>query len=173
MSHRLKEETTQKEGPRGVDPRFDADGRAERTARSRSERDAMLAAMARLERALSRAAPERSEAWTEEVAAGLDALREAMRTHVLVADAEDGLLIEILEEEPRLATQVEALRKDYVELERIAAMMRDELLDEGQPQEAAKARAALRQLLGELRTHQSRESDLIWEAFLVDIGVGD
>ena len=25
----------------------------------------------------------------------------------------------------------------------------------------------------ELREHQSRESDLIWEAFAVDIGVGD
>ncbi len=143
------------------------------TGRSRRERSAMVAAMRRLEDMLGRAAPARSDAWTSDVADALDALRAGMREHVLVAQDQDGLLAEILEQEPRLVPRVEQLRQEYVELERIASMMRDDLRRDGVAQDVATTRLQLRQLLGELRAHQSAESDLIWEAFAVDIGVGD
>lgn len=152
----------------------DGDRRTRSAARSRSERRGMRSSMRLLEDALTRPASGRTTAWTYEVALEFDHLRLAMREHVLVADAEDGLLLEILEQQPRLEPQIKALHDDFEEIESLATSMRATLdeVEGGEPPAAAETRHQLRELLGRLRSHQSLESDVIWEAFALDIGVG-
>lgn len=144
------------------------------TRTSRRERSDMLRAMARLERALARAEPGRREGWIRDTRVALDELRQAMRTHCLVASAEDGLLEEIRLESPQLLPRIEELEDRYRELDSLARHLQ-ETLDSARAQRASAAwiRIRLRELLSGLRQHQALESDLIYEAFAVDIGVGD
>ena len=137
--------------------------------RRRAElRDSLVA----VDGALAAPAPGRVEQWTERVCAALMELSADFRTHVAIAEGPDGINARALHSAPRLARAVDRLETEHTEL---AALM-DQLLDVLAAPAAVTAeqvRDDVTRLLGGLVRHRQRGSDLLYEAWAVDIGGGD
>jgi hypothetical protein len=109
--------------------------------------------------------------WRRRVRAALTELAHDLRDHVELTEAEGGLYADIGSTSPRLTHGVETQRGDnaeaLAEVERLLAER-----DEGMHDQAAVEahREACIRLLGRLVRHRQRTSDLIYEAYAVDIG---
>ena len=109
--------------------------------------------------------------WRRRVRAALTELAHDLRDHVSLTEAEGGLYADIGVTAPRLShgvgVQLAEHREVLAEVERLL-----EERDEGMPGEDAVAahREAATRLLDRLVRHRQRGSDLIYEAYAVDIG---
>lgn len=125
-------------------------------------------AMQALEDAIGR--PAAASSWADEVEAELVELGAALAAHIDEVESPAGLLEEIIEVAPRLSVYVDIIRVEHSEL--VAAW--DAAL--GALREAAGAQEVRRRvtgLLGRLARHRQRGSDLVYEAYNVDIAAGD
>jgi hypothetical protein len=139
--------------------------------RSRKHRRGVRQASIDLEEALARPIGREAGNWYADVAAKLHALVAAFRHHVEQSEGPDGLLPQIVEAEPRLAHAVQAVKREHqvllAEMSRLEAMI-------GQLQgadEPVVRRDSLR-LLHDVAAHRQRGSDLIYEAYFVDVEGG-
>ncbi|MDZ7674812.1 MAG: hypothetical protein U5K30_07080 [Acidimicrobiales bacterium] len=133
----------------------------------RTDRDATIDAVHRLEEALSAAAPGRETAWRDDVLDALATLDEAMATEYENASRPESLLSDIKRTQPRLRTRVRGVRMQYQQLQEAIRTLREELAptdDEHRP-EFSDIRQRLAWLLTALRHQRARESDLIYEAY--------
>lgn len=148
---------------------------AEVAHQTRQRHDALLEAMHRLEAALASAAPGREKTWNERVARRLTALVERLREHVEAADAPDGLLAVIDATRPTLLHRVDRLRQQHADLLQQARSLQEQVLHhgDGEVPDFRDIRQRAMWLLNALRHHQAQETDLIFESFYTDIGVGD
>lgn len=110
------------------------------------------------------------DTWRRRVRAALTELAHDLRDHVEITEADGGLHADLLANAPRLALPVDALVADHryfiEEVERLLAER-----DSGQARENADAhREAVGAMLTRLTRHRQRGSDLIYEAYEVDIG---
>ena len=138
----------------------------------RRRRAELRDSMSALESALAAPAPGRLTRWTERVRAALMELSADFREHVTIAEAPDGINARALRSAPRLVKAVDRLNAEHAEL--IARM--EQLLDALAAPSATTAedvRDDLTRLLGRLVRHRQRGSDLLYEAWAVDIGGGD
>jgi hypothetical protein len=122
------------------------------TARRRADlRDALV----QVEQASSRPAVGREPEWTKEVLLRLE-----------------GLAHEISAKAPHLATKIDALREEHPVLrERAKALItRLQTTPVGPAWPLHEARDDLQRLLGQLVRHRQLGSDLVWEAYNLDIG---
>lgn len=142
---------------------------------SRLARERMLMAMRVLETALAKASPRREAAWRRTVVAALNELEKAMQRQADELNSPDGLLADILREQPRLEKRIEMLCRQHEDLVRHVGFLRNEFAAEDQdhPLEVADVRQRISWLLTALRHFQSRETDLIYEAIQRDIGEVD
>jgi hypothetical protein len=85
------------------------------------------------------------------------------------ADAGSSLLGELLREYPRLEGRAARLRAEYDKLRGLF----DDALRTTHREDVATIRERLGALLSKLRHVQAMESELLFEAFHVDIGAGD
>jgi hypothetical protein len=129
----------------------------------------MVLAMQELEQALAAASTTRERQWLDRVRQTLVELQTALRETRLTADTAGGLLAELVQEYPRLHGRAERLRADYDTLQRHI----EELVQTINGDAADTVRERLGNLLTRLRVVQARETELIFEAFHVDIGAGD
>src|SRR5437773_1516084 len=83
---------------------------------ARAQRLSLRAAMDEVERSIVSAATGRPSEWATRVNDRLTRLQAAFDRHVEITEAQDGLLEEVIEEQPRLAHRVERLRKDHVDI---------------------------------------------------------
>jgi hypothetical protein len=141
-------------------------------ARSRAHRRGVRKASLDLEEAMARPAGLDAGSWSTEVAERYRNLIEAFRYHVQQSEGPEGLLPEIVATAPRLAHAVERVKEEHrtllVDMDRLhAAAITGGLSDiEAMRQEAL-------DLLQELAAHRQRGSDLIYEAYLVDVEGGE
>ena len=138
---------------------------------AREHRAGLRDAIGGVERALAGPAGERYERWGKELAHELDELGEALERHIAVTEAPGGLLDEILHEEPRLARRVHLVREDH-------AVMRQRLEDAraALPFDAdgvAAARDRVVALLESVVRHRHLGSDLVYDAYNVDLEAAD
>lgn len=123
----------------------------------------------RVESAIAAPVPGREDGWREDLHRQLSAMGDALAQHIVTTEDAGGLLDEILEAAPRLAHRVERARADH---ERITAGVVD-------AQEAVRSasvddvRDRVVSVLGELIRHRQLGSDLVFEAFNVDIEAAD
>lgn len=139
------------------------------TARRRADlRDALVD----VEQAISRPAVGREADWTKEVVLRLEGLGHAIDEHVQVTERPQGLYDEISSKAPHLATKIDQLREEH-------PVLRDrtrELVAELQTRAVGtawplhEARDELQRLLGQIVRHRQLGSDLVWEAYNLDIG---
>ena len=143
---------------------------------SKRTRQGMLTAIRRLEEALARATPNRATAWRDEVLKRLTDLESAMTSQAAELRGDDGLMADLILENPRLSTRVAGLRDDYDRLVVEISGLRNEFATERAAEISSNVvdiRSRLASLIDDVRRFQTTETDLIYEAIQVDIGVGD
>ncbi|QEG24692.1 hypothetical protein [Mariniblastus fucicola] len=146
----------------------------------RTQHVRLVFAIHRLEACLGQAAPGRETEWQQEVNRALDLLLAAMKESRECVQRDDGLIEEIKLEKPYLLKRIKNLRAEFDGLFNQAAALQDQMKDasdkdssETQQIGFADLRQRMSWLLSALRHHQAKEADLVYEAFNVDIGVGD
>ena len=142
---------------------------------NRTQHIRLTFSMHRLEHSLGQAAPGREEKWLGDVVKALELLVVAMNESQDIVCRDDGLIEEIKHTTPRLLSRIANLRDEFDGLLQQATTLREQL-----KQAVSRSNTAftdLRQrmdwLLSGLKHHQAKETDLIYEAINVDIGVGD
>ena len=105
----------------------------------------------------------------------LGVLEEAMEAQTRELDSDEGVLAEILGQAPRFERQVRRLRDQYADLVRQIHNLREQFSDSGVPEQrdVSEIRQRSAWLITAIRHFQAHESDLLWDAFQVDVGVGD
>jgi hypothetical protein len=133
--------------------------------RRREVRDALFG----LEEAIS--SPARDlEPWRARVAAALDDLERAFEVHVEETEHPGGLYDEMETMAPHLAGKARRLREDHPA---IRALLADERHRFDAPIDEAAVdgiRDDLQRLMGRIVRHRQHGSDLVWEAYAIDIG---
>lgn len=130
------------------------------------------AALILVERAVSGPATGREHEWAMEVVKRLMALRDALDEHIEATERAGGLYDEITGRAPRLANATQRLKAEHPEIRRAISQMIERL--ESAPVGASwpleEARDDLQRLLGRVVKHRQLGSDLVWEAYNLDIG---
>jgi hypothetical protein len=107
-------------------------------------------------------------ATTERLTPSLEHLRVVFGVHVEVTESPGGLYEEILEIAPRLANRIAGFRREHVSIHKAIRSALQELPDDGLP--APDLRGRLDRLHESLARHRRRGTDLVYEAYHVDIG---
>jgi hypothetical protein len=138
------------------------------TARRRAD---LHGALVEVEQAISRPAIGREPEWTKQVVIRLEALAHAIDEHIEVTERQGGLYDEICSTAPHLSGKIDRLRAEHPELRVEAHHLVDRLGDGvGDAWPLNEARDDLQRLLGRIVRHRQLGSDLVWEAYNLDIG---
>ncbi|WP_377640401.1 hypothetical protein [Oryzobacter terrae] len=109
--------------------------------------------------------------WRRRVRAALTELAHDLRDHVELTEGEGGLYDDLRRSSPRLSSRVDRQVADHAvalaEVERLLGE-RDDGLDDDEA--VAAHREAATALVGMLVRHRQRGSDLVYEAYAVDLG---
>ncbi len=126
-----------------------------------------------LEEALAVAAGRSSE-WRDAVAAALAQLQSTLDDHIAGTEGSGGLFAQLCEDEPRLDSRIAKLREEHEQLKgRIADLLARLRGKVPSPDEVAEIRETALVLLGLVVRHRQRGSDLLYEAYSVDVSAGD
>lgn len=118
-------------------------------------------------------APVGSGTWRSDMLRELADLSRAFEAHVTAAEAEDGIIESVVEDEPRLAPTAAHMRREHVAIRQQLATVTEEVeatASPTSPEEAASVRQLVLDLFIALSRHRQRGSDFVWEAYHVDIG---
>lgn len=128
-----------------------------------------------LEATIAAPAPGREKKWAGEVASSLDALASAFEHHVAETESRDGFLHQLTMDAPRLDPAVGRLRRDHVEIRLLIENLQTSArgATRGEDPSPEDLRTAALELLGRLAQHRQRGADLIYEAYMVDIGMSE
>jgi hypothetical protein len=133
----------------------------QRIVRRRQE---LYEAMQRLETSVARASG--LHGWAENVGEALDFLQAALERHVNEVEAADGLFADVIERAPRLASDVETLRKEHEELLASCRSAKDLVA------QVTEIRQQVLGILGHLAVHRQRGSELLFDTYNLDLGSG-
>jgi hypothetical protein len=123
-----------------------------------------------LEYALAAPSTRSRQHWAERVHVALVELSADLRAHVDITEGPSGLYRELLRAAPRLSGPVARLTREHV---LITAQVNDLLTRLDGPEadhDVDPVRAMGTALLGTLIRHRQRGSDLVYEAYQVDVG---
>lgn len=125
-----------------------------------------------VEQATSRAAAGREADWTKEVVLRLEDLSHAIAEHIQVTERQGGLYDEICGLAPHLSGKIDRLRDEHPAMLRGTEDLTSKLrtTEPGRDWSLEDARDDLQRLLGRLVRHRQLGSDLVWEAYNLDIG---
>jgi len=152
----------------------------------RRHRAELLESITALEQALAAPVPGRQMHWAERVSSALLELSGDFRDHVGLTEGPDGLYSRMIRSSPRLVHNVERLTREHVTLtgkitELLALVGRadgafaraDPMLPDPALGDPDEVRDRGNKLLGALIRHRQRGSDLIYDAYSLDIGGQD
>ena len=139
------------------------------TARRRAD---LHDALVDVEQAISRPAVGREPEWTKGVVLRLEGLAHAIQEHVEITERPEGLYDEISTKAPHLATKIDRLREEHPVLRDRTQVLLTKLQTTaiGPAWPLDEARDDLQRLLGQIVRHRQLGSDLVWEAYNLDIG---
>jgi hypothetical protein len=135
----------------------------------RRRRIGLRESMSALEQALAAPAPGRLDTWEQRVHAALVELSADFREHVEITEGTSGLYRGLLTTAPRLSHAVARLVCEHSQIRDLV----DDLLaraSEPDVEDVDGLRDLGMALLGSLVRHRQRGSDLVYEAYAVDIG---
>jgi hypothetical protein len=135
----------------------------------RRHRAELRESMSALEQALAAPAPTRLDAWTQRVHVALVELSADFREHIDITEGPDGLYGGLLTTAPRLSNAVARLTREHAQ---IRDLVEDLLTCASEPEanDVNRVRDLGTALLGRLVRHRQHGSDLVYEAYAVDIG---
>ena len=142
---------------------------------SRSDRNTSLDALHALEAALSEPAPNRHPEWIDTVRGALEELQEALDAQAAGDNETASLLSEIASDEPRLIPRIDRLRRQHKSLRDGVQATLDELGAQADHDhlDTAEIRDRVAELARRLRHHRAQETDLIYEAVNLNLGIGE
>ena len=140
--------------------------------RSRQHRRGVRRASIDLEEALARPAGQEAGHWYGEVAGHVRALAEAFRHHAQQSEGPEGLLPQIVEAQPRLVPAVQAVKREHQVLLDAISRLEAAASPSGGADVPGVREDALR-LLHDVAVHRQRGSDLIYQAYYIDVEGGD
>jgi hypothetical protein len=151
------------------DPDEDLSPTLAETARRRAD---LREALVDVEQAISRPAVGREPDWAKGVLIRLEGLAHAIDEHIEITERTEGLYDEISAKAPHLATKMDRLREEHPVLrERTRALVTKlQATEIGPAWPLDEARDDLQRLLGQIVRHRQLGSDLVWEAYNLDIG---
>jgi hemerythrin-like domain-containing protein len=141
----------------------------EYTETLRRRRAELRSSMSALEQALAAPAPGRLDYWAQRVHVALVELSADLREHVHVTEGPQGLYRDVLSHDPRLAGPIQRLTREHVAIREAL----DDLLECCEPPVAGdvdRIRDGATALVSQLLRHRQRGSDLMYEAYQVDLG---
>ena len=117
--------------------------------------------------------PRGAPSWVEDLARHLRALELALDDHIREVESDQGIIAQILQAVPRLASHAEDLYADHrrltIEFVEVGDLIRS--FDPDGDGDAVRAlREAALELIQQLSRHRQRGSDLVYEAYCLDIG---
>jgi hypothetical protein len=115
----------------------------------------------------------RGGAWRERVRAALAELDHDFRDHVELTEGEGGLYSRVRRRSPRLSRKVDRLADEHAEFSSTIQGYLAILEHGGTVADLPAFREELTTLVGQLVRHRQRGSDLVYEAYEVDIGGSD
>jgi hypothetical protein len=148
---------------------------ASRFESSKTDRNRSLDAIHLLELHAGSAAPGRQQEWLDGIQHALETLRTALAEQADNSLGADSLLSTIPTEQPHLGPKIDRLRRRYQAISEEVGELHAELSAVVDPEavDVADIRMALDHLATELRYQRARESDLVYEAYAMDLGEGD
>jgi hypothetical protein len=142
---------------------------------SRVDRERSLDALQALEIFAGRAAPGREVDWLADMDGAIGALERALTIQAANSNPDEGLLSAIERDEPRLRSRVAELRQRYGAVNDDVAALSRQVHARGETDtiDVTDIRQSLERIAAELRYQRARETDLVYEAYAVDLGEGD
>jgi hypothetical protein len=142
---------------------------------SQTDRDRSLDAIHLLELHAGSAGPGREQEWLASIHVALETLRAALNEQADNSLGADSLLSTIGTEQPHLCPKIEQLRRRYRAVSKQIDELNAELRAVAEPEaiDVADIRQTLDLIATELRYQRARESDLVYEAYSLDLGEGD
>src|SRR5262245_9682312 len=135
--------------------------------RRRAElRESMIA----VELALANPAPEGQGRWIVRVHVALIELSADRREHIAITEGREGLYYELRQTVPRLSGAVARLTREHAAITRLLGDLLDLVSLPNATDDVDNVRDLGTALLGALVRHRQRGSDLVYEAFQIDIG---
>ena len=139
----------------------------------RVRRDELYEFILGLERAVSAPSQGRVLEWARGAADRVEQLRAAFKKHVAITEDGGGLFDDVMDQAPRLAHAIAELRRDH-------ELLRSLLDDAGRSTQdvhdvdgVERTRTRLLDLILKLLEHRHRGSELVYDAYDVDLGAGD
>lgn len=143
---------------------------------ARAQRADLWRHLVGLEHAIATPLPGRVQAWAAAAHEALVDLSATFERHCAIVEAPDGVFDQVLAAAPRLEGMVERLRKEHIAIaDVVTAELRAarDLGNTADVEQALEARQRLTDLITALSRHRQGGADLVYEAYAVDIGVGD
>lgn len=144
----------------------------EAAAQVRARRERLHLAEESLASAAAAPFPGRLDLWWAGVTNAARELAEMFEHHVGETEGDDGLFTEIEAVAPRLSNDITMLRAEHREIEDALVALTSSTAPES-PEGVATAREAILQVLSRLARHRFAGSDLLYQAYHVDIGAAD
>lgn len=142
-------------------------------AGSRRDRATSLDALHEVERLASAPAPGRAESWRDDLLGALEELGASIHEQRSASGAAGSLLSDVMAEAPRLTSSVEELlAREQDVADRIDGLI-SRLADLTRPVPVGEIREHLAGITREIRDLRAWETDLVYETYSVDLGVGD
>lgn len=135
---------------------------------ARRKRKALHETMIEFEAVLT--LPRGAPSWVEDLARHLRALELALDDHIREVESDQGIIAQILQDVPRLASHAEDLYADHRRLTIEFVEVGDLIRSFDSDGDVDALREAALELIQQLSRHRQRGSDLVYEAYCLDIG---
>ncbi len=139
----------------------------------RGRRDRLRRATLALEEAASAPAAADVAAWGRTIAGRLDLFATAFDEHVAITEGDDGLFRELVEASLEVTSAVDRLRRDHVTMQAELDRARSHAAEVRDRAGIEELRRAILQLAESVFKHRQRGSDLLYDAYSVDVSAGD
>jgi len=136
----------------------------------RRQRAELRGSMGALELALAGPAPGGQVRWAERVHVALVELSADFREHVDVTEGQDGLYVDLLATAPHLSDAVARLAREHTQIRDLVDDLLTRTRTSDSKEDVDKVRDGGTMLLGMLARHRQRGSDLVYEAYELDVG---
>jgi hypothetical protein len=142
-------------------------------AQVRIKRDELYGSILGLEHELSAPSRERVPEWSRGVSERLAQVRSAFDHHLAITEGSGGLFDDVMNQAPRLAHAIAQLRQEHQFLESQLGEAARSVETTANSDGVEGVRVRLLDLIRELLEHRHRGSELVYDAYNVDIGAGD
>lgn len=142
-------------------------------ARSRGDRARSLESLHAVEKQAGAAGPARPNEWRDDLLAVLDDLASSLHDQYERSASAEGLLSRVVEEAPHLQSSVNELRKRQSSLVAEIDDLRRSLADLTRTPDVDAVRSRVADMTAEIRELRAWETDIVYDAYAVDLGIGD